>query len=275
MVEPRAIIRPYKPEDEKLVKFTLGLAAMEGLAMANKRATFHPLTLSLWVGLSCIMIQLLDWWPKPEYRWLGWLLPLPAFGCWGVPLLFGIDWINRPYFEDVASNLMRRPDFADLQKYYVRSPSSGLFILEYGTKFIGLIAVDASKDSQSEQPFVKKNEQGRDVLADKTKNFYAKGTSSVATIRHFYVEEPFRKSDVQHDILAFAVHHVFTETRDVQVIKTSATPLLDYKYTALRQSGFSVEKEVGKLGLLKWGVDAMGLDRERWETDQSKESSDI
>lgn len=109
MVEPKAIIRAYRPDDEKLVKFMLGLAAMEGLAVANRRgrpmsppqkspqidchaAAFHPLTLSLWVGLSCIMIQLLGWWPKPEYRWLGWLLPLPAFGCWGVPILFGIDW---------------------------------------------------------------------------------------------------------------------------------------------------------------------------------------
>lgn len=37
MVEPKAIIRTYKPDDEKLVKFMLGLAAMEGLAVANKR----------------------------------------------------------------------------------------------------------------------------------------------------------------------------------------------------------------------------------------------
>lgn len=110
MVEPKAIIRTYGPDDAKIVKFTLGLAAMEGLAVANRRgrpkfppetkspqtdcyaAAFHPLILSLWVGLSCIMIQLLDWWPKPEYRLLGWLLPLPAFGCWGVPILFAIDW---------------------------------------------------------------------------------------------------------------------------------------------------------------------------------------
>lgn len=43
MVEPRAIIRPYKPDDEKFVKFTLGLAAMEGLAMANKRGGMFSL----------------------------------------------------------------------------------------------------------------------------------------------------------------------------------------------------------------------------------------
>lgn len=110
MAEPKAIIRAYKTGDEKFVKFTLGLAAMEGLAIANRRgklkfprleekarlivvsAAFHPLTLSLWVGLSCVMIQLLDWWPKPEYHLLGHLSPLPAFACWGVPILFAIDW---------------------------------------------------------------------------------------------------------------------------------------------------------------------------------------
>lgn len=37
MVEPKAIIRTYGPDDAKIVKFTLGLAAMEGLAVANRR----------------------------------------------------------------------------------------------------------------------------------------------------------------------------------------------------------------------------------------------
>lgn len=37
MVEPKAIFRTYRPDDEKFVKFTLGLAAMEGLAVANRR----------------------------------------------------------------------------------------------------------------------------------------------------------------------------------------------------------------------------------------------
>ncbi|KAH0838341.1 hypothetical protein J3R83DRAFT_6620 [Lanmaoa asiatica] len=291
MVEPKAIIRTYRPGDEKIVKFTLGLAAMEGLAVANRRgrskfptkkkqahgltdraAAFHPLILSLWVGLSCIMIQLLNWWPKLEYRLLGWLLPLPAFGCWGIAILFAIDWFNRPYFEDAASDLMRRPDFVNLQKYYARSPSSGLFILEYGNQFVGLAAIDASTDSQSEQSLVKKSEQGH-VLADKTKNFYSSGTSSVATIRHFFVEERFRKSDVQQDILAFAARHVFTTAQDVKVLKASATPLLGYKYNTLRGLGFSVEKQVGKLGIFGWRVDAMNLERARWERDQRKESS--
>lgn len=170
---------------------------------------------------------------------------------------------------------MHRPDFANLQKYYARSPSSGLFILEYDSKFVGLVAIDASKDSQSEQGFVKKTKQGHNILADKTKNFYSSGTSSVATIRHFYVEERFRKSNVQQDILAFAARHVFTMTKDVKSLKVSATPLLGYKYGCLHESGFSVEKQAGKLGILSWRVDAMSLERARWERNWSKDSSDL
>lgn len=169
---------------------------------------------------------------------------------------------------------MHRPDFADLQKYYARSPSSGIFILEYGSKFVGLIAIDASKDSQSDQALVKKTEKGY-ILVDKTKNFYSEGTSSVANIRHFYVEERFRKSNVQQDMLAFAARHVFTTTQDVKVLKASATPLLDYKYNCLRNLGFSVEKQAGKLGVLGWRIDAMSMERARWERDQNKDSSDI
>ncbi|KAG9314404.1 hypothetical protein JVU11DRAFT_5201 [Chiua virens] len=274
MVEPRAIIRPYKPDDEKLVKFTLGLAAMEGLAVANRQAAFHPLTLSLWVALSCIMIQLLHWWPKQEYGWLGWLLPLPAFGCWGVPVLFAIDWINRPYFEEVATDLMHRADFADL-KYYARSPSSGLFILEYGDKFVGLVAIDASTDSQSEERIVKKNKKGRIQVVDKHRDFYSTGTSSVATIRHFFVEERFRKSDVQQDILEFAARHVFSKSKQVKILKASSTPLVGYKYNAFRKLGLSVEKQSGKVGILGWRVDMMSLERAKWEENQNKESSNI
>ena len=167
---------------------------------------------------------------------------------------------------------MRRPDFADLQKYYARSPSSGLFILEYDGKFIGLVAIDASKDSQSEESFVKKNEQGR-VLTDESKDFYSSGTSSVATIRHYYVEEQFRKSNIQQDILEFAARHAFTATEDVQVLQTSATPLLGYRYDTLRKLGFSVEKQVGKLGILGWRLEIMSLKRARWKREQSKGSS--
>lgn len=38
MVEPTARIRPFKAEDEKLAKFTIGKANMEGLTTANTKS---------------------------------------------------------------------------------------------------------------------------------------------------------------------------------------------------------------------------------------------
>ncbi|KAF9241323.1 hypothetical protein BU15DRAFT_87245 [Melanogaster broomeanus] len=253
MVKPKATIRPYKPDDEKLVRFTFGKAIMEGLAVANKRAALHPFTLSIWVAISCIMIQFMAWWPNTQHGWIGWLSPLPAFGCWGVPILFALDWYI------LRLTCLHRPDVADIQKYYSRSPSSGLFILEYGTKFIGL-------------SFVKKDEDGK-LLADKSKNFYSSGTSSTATIRHFFVDEPYRTSEVQDDLLEFAVRHAFTTTQDVNVIKVSATTLHDYAHRSLGRLGFTVEKHVRKIGVYGWSLDIMSLEKARWKKDESKRSS--
>ncbi|KIJ68391.1 hypothetical protein HYDPIDRAFT_165250 [Hydnomerulius pinastri MD-312] len=272
MVEPKATIRMYHTDDEKLIKFTIGKAVMEGLAVANRRAALHPLTISMWVAISCIMVQLLGWWPKPEYGPLGWLSPLPAFGCWGVPFLFAIDWINRPYFEELANDVLHRPDVADIKKYYSRSLSSRFCILEYGGKFIGFIGIDASTDSQSDQSFVKKSKDGK-LIVDKSKDFYSKGTSSIATIRHFYVDEPYRKSGVQDDLLAFAARLAFAMPNDVQSIKTAATPLLDYVQESMRDFGFTVEKTVGKVGVYGWSLDIMSLERARWEKDEKKRAS--
>lgn len=37
MVEPIARIRPFQASDDKLVRFTIGKATMESLAVANRR----------------------------------------------------------------------------------------------------------------------------------------------------------------------------------------------------------------------------------------------
>jgi len=37
MSVPNAQIRPYRPDDDKVVKFALGMAHTEGLAVANRR----------------------------------------------------------------------------------------------------------------------------------------------------------------------------------------------------------------------------------------------
>ncbi|KAH7915808.1 hypothetical protein BJ138DRAFT_1122328 [Hygrophoropsis aurantiaca] len=249
MVEPSARIRPYRPSDEKLVKFILGKSTMEGLAVANQTAVFHPVTLSIWVALSCIMIQILDWWPKPQYGWLGNLAPLPAFGCWAMPVLYFIDWINRPFFDEAALNTLRRPDMVDIPIYYSRSPSSGFFILEYGDTFVGLIATDASEDSMSDKTVTTNNHAA------------SKATLRVATIRHFYVEEPFRKIKIQNDLLQHAIRHTFEGGTTVDSISATSSPLIEYIRISLQENGFQYDKTARHVGIYGWKVTKMVLKR--------------
>lgn len=254
-----ARIRLYEASDDKRVRFSIGMASMEGLAVANRNAFFHPFTLSGWVALSCIMIQYLNWWPKPEYGFLGYLLPLPAFGCWGAVILYLMDWFNRPHFEDASLDLLRRPDVADIANYYRRSPSSGFFILEYAGNFVGLIAIDASKDSQSQDTLMDK---GKPSSSLKSK---PKGTSSVATIRHFYIEEPYRKAGIQKDLLAHAIQHAFKADNAVKEIKVTTSSLILYAQKCIHDAGFVLEKPIGKFGVYGWKSDLLVLRRAHWE----------
>ncbi|KIM66165.1 hypothetical protein SCLCIDRAFT_111153 [Scleroderma citrinum Foug A] len=267
MSVPNAQIRPYRPDDDKVVKFALGMAHTEGLAVANRRAALHPLTLSIWVALSCIMIEYFNWWPNPEHGFLGWLSPVPAFACWAVPILSLIDWVNRPYFEDVASDILRRPDVADIQEYYARSPSSGFFVLEYDNRVIGLIAVDASEDSQSDKNSVKTGE-----IQEKNR-VSSKGTSSTAKICHIFVENPFRNADVQDDLVAFATNHAFTASSDVKEIKVTTSSLLGYVQNSLRHCKFTTDEVVERVGIYRWKTQAMRLKRRQWEKSRGKGAS--
>lgn len=52
----------------------------------------NPLVLALWVGLSCVFVQYMKWWPQPEQGVLGYLTPIPAFGTLSIVFMFAIDW---------------------------------------------------------------------------------------------------------------------------------------------------------------------------------------
>ncbi|KAJ8596918.1 hypothetical protein M405DRAFT_780660 [Rhizopogon salebrosus TDB-379] len=270
MTEAGARIRLYEPSDDKLAKFSIGKAAMEGLAAANRSACFHPITLSVWVALSCIMVQLLDWWPKPEYGLLGYLPALPAFGSWGAVMLYLIDWFNRPPFEDASLNLLRRLDVADIAKHYQRSSSSGFFILEYDGKFVGLIAIDASKDSQSQDTLMDNNKLPPSLHTKKKKDITSLGSSPVATIRHFYIVEPYRTTGIQEDLLAHAVQHAFKADLAVKEIKATTTSLIPYTQKCLRKAGFVLEKPLDKLGMYGWKSELVVLRRTRWEQESAR-----
>lgn len=52
----------------------------------------HPITLSVWFALSCILITYLEWWPQPGSPLWTWLKPAPIFAAWAVPVMFAVDW---------------------------------------------------------------------------------------------------------------------------------------------------------------------------------------
>jgi RimJ/RimL family protein N-acetyltransferase len=233
------------------------------------------------------MVQLLDWWPKPEYGLLGYLPALPAFGSWGAVMLYLIDWyvvvessmdpsqiqldrFNRPPFEDASLNLLRRPDVADIAKHYQRSSSSGFFILEYDGKFVGLIAIDASKDSQSQDSLMDNNKLPPSLHTKKKKDITSLGSSPVATIRHFYIVEPYRTTGIQEDLLAHAVQHAFKADLAVKEIKATTTSLIPYTQKCLRKAGFVLEKPLDKLGMYGWKSELVVLRRTRWEQESAR-----
>ncbi|KZT06924.1 uncharacterized protein LAESUDRAFT_749833 [Laetiporus sulphureus 93-53] len=264
MAMPVARIRPFQPSDEKLVHFMIGKANMDALAVANRQAYFHPLILALWVGLSATFVQVMGWWPDAERGSLGWVRPIPAFACIAVPLMFLCDWFNRSTFEDQTQDILHRPDVADIASYYLRSPSSGFWLLEYGDNFVGLIAVDASPDSTS-------NKTLSELASSRQKNQkidLKKGTSETAAIRHFYVEEQYRRAGMQHDLLAHAVKHVFSSSQKVKTISAVDSPLKPYVGDALRQQGFELERKTEKVGILRWQNTVRVLSREHWRVPQ-------
>jgi len=103
------------------------------------------------------------------------------------------------------------------------------------------------------------------LRAEKRKNLTAQGTSSVATIRHFFIDEPYRPTGIQDDLLAHAIQHVFKETDAVKEIKAITTSLMPYTQKCLRDAGFLLEKPLGKIGIYKWQIDQVVLQRTHWE----------
>jgi hypothetical protein len=175
---------------------------------------------------------------------------------------------NRPHFEEQAQEILRRPDLLDLSEYYTRSPSSGLWILEFGEKFVGLLALDASLDSMSVKTFSSNGNASQ--TAALRKQLSKKGTSAVATIRHFYIMEEYRPALIQEDLLEYAVSQAFSKDPKVKAIKAVDSDFEKWKAAALTKEGFVVEKELKRVGLLRWKIRSRELTRERWEQVQQQ-----
>jgi len=256
---PPSRIREYNPRDEKQVRFMIGQAQMESLAYANNKTYFHPLTLAVWICVSSMFAQYMNWWPNSTYGILSWFQVLPAFFAPAVPIMFYVDWKNRPFVEDATEDVLRRVDLLDIQKHYARSPASGFWILEFAGKIIGLIAIDASLDAANDEPVTK---QPKERLRER---LVQKGTSRVATIRHFFAEEAYRPVGIEQDMLQFAVKSTFNADKTVKSIRMLASPLRPAILNSLRTSRFTKGDRVRAIGVLGWEVCWYTLGRTQWE----------
>ena len=141
--------------------------------------------------------------------------------------------------------MLRHGDLSNVQQYYSRRSALGFWLLEYGDTFVGLIAVDATQASEKEK---------------KT----AQGETRTALIRHFYVEEPFRGSNIQDDLLKHAVRHAFEKDAKLERIEAPDSPLVPYLRPCLRSAGFELDHHTKKVGFLKWNLGTRYLERKVW-----------
>jgi hypothetical protein len=168
--------------------------------------------------------------------------------------------------EETTEEVLRRVDLLDIQKHYARSPASGFWILEFAGKIIGLIAIDASLDAANDESVTK---QPRERLMER---FGQKGTSRVATIRHFFAEEAYKHVGIEQDMLQFAVKSTFGADKKVKSIRMLASPLRPAILNALRRSQFTKRDRVRTIGIMGWEVCWYSLDRTQWEAAAGKET---
>ncbi|KAF7306973.1 hypothetical protein MIND_00490100 [Mycena indigotica] len=224
-MDRRFTFRNAEAADERLVQFMVAKERLASLAAANKRTYINPLFLAVWFGLSYLFVDYLQWWPDFRYGAIALLRPVPAFASIFMPLIYIVDWLNRPSFEQLGREAVHAPDVQDFAAYYARNPASGFWILKMDDSFVGLIAIDAAD---------------------------AKATK-IARIRHFFVQDPYPSSGVHKDLLKHALNHCFAASQ-VEQIEATDISLASYASKALKDAGFVQQKELKTVGLLRWKI---------------------
>lgn len=123
---------------------------------------------------------------------------------------------------------------------------------------MGFIALDASLEAESEQ-----------TVSSETTQKYKKGTSPTAVIRHFYVDEEYRPTGIQEDLLKEALDHAFKDPK-VMRVKAYDSNLVKYIQRCLREAGFKQQKYTRTIGLGRWRIAEQVLDRITWEAKHKK-----
>ncbi len=166
---------------------------------------------------------------------------------------------NRPFVEGAAEKVLRRIDLLNIQAHYARSRASGVWLLELGDKIIGVIAVDASLDATNDELVT---QQSREQVRTSIKQT---GTSRIATIRHFFAEEAFRRVGIEDDLLEFAIESTFNGDRAVKSIRMLASPLRPAILNSLRRNKFVKGERAETGGIQRWEFCWYTLERSQWE----------
>lgn len=144
--------------------------------------------------------------------------------------------------------MLRGPDMKDMLAHYSRHPASGLWICEFGDLFVGLVALDVTSEK------VTKN----------GKKLFDKSPTS-AIIRHFYVDEVYRSSGIQEDLLTHALRMAFDAEPALKVVYAHDSQLIPYIRNCLRNASFVLEENTKRIGVFGWQLGRRSLSREEWE----------
>ncbi|KAF7310952.1 hypothetical protein HMN09_00638500 [Mycena chlorophos] len=176
--------RAVDATDDKLVRFMVAKQQLVLLAAANRRTYLSPIFIFIWLALSYLFVDYLGWWPDTRYGFIAYLRPLPALASTFMPLIYIVDWANRPSFEKLGRDAVQGEDIADFVEHYSRNPASGFWQLKINDHFVGFVAVDAN-DAR---------------------------TTKTAVLRHLFVQDPYPPTGIYHDLLAHALKHCLTVT---------------------------------------------------------------
>lgn len=171
---------------------------------------------------------------------------------------------NRPFVESTAESVLRRIDLMNIETHYARSAASGFWLLQLGDRIIGMVAIDASLDATNDEPVT---QQSKERLKASVKQ---KGTSRVATIRHFFAEEAFRSVNIEDDLLQFALESTFGADKAVKSVRVTASPLRPAVLESLQRNKFTRGDRVGAIGIMNWEVYWYTLERSQWEAGKEK-----
>jgi ribosomal protein S18 acetylase RimI-like enzyme len=234
---PPARIRPYEAKDLPAVRYFIGQNDLECLPAANSAIFRTTGGASLWLVLTAVLAAATGWWPAmpsgPDRfaRILTLFIPLAPVAL-AVLLMLGVSELyHRPTFEAAVQRRLGRQDLRDIATHYALAPS-GVFVLEYGDKVIGVVAIDASTGTN-------------DVKAGGLKGAKADNVEAVARIRHLATSIGYREAGLDADLLDFALERVFAASLPAQRVEIEARPALQRARVALlRSKGF---QEVGRV----------------------------